>query len=97
MSNLSEFVSEPFTNEAGQVINPGDKVAFVSVGIYSKKPKVHTGIYRGYHKYPKSGYYSREKSVSVSEVPYKVWDRNQKKHVDGYRTATLQNNFVFKL
>jgi len=35
---IHQFVAEPFTNEIGQTVNPGDRVAYVTKGY-----RVHTG------------------------------------------------------
>lgn len=43
---MTELVVEPFTNEFGQVINPGDEVIFAATG-WNKKVKMHKGVFGG--------------------------------------------------
>lgn len=43
---MSELRIEPFTNEFGQVINPGDEVVYVATG-YSHQVSVNRGRYQG--------------------------------------------------
>lgn len=85
---VSVFVSAPYTNDLGQTINPGDKVAFVTLNW--KRVHQNAGIYRGYHLQE-----SGSKLVSVSDVPDKVWRNGH--YEDTLRTATLLNNVVFKI
>jgi len=43
---MSELRIEPFTNEFGQTINPGDEVVYVATG-YSHQVNVNRGRYQG--------------------------------------------------
>ena len=42
---MSELVVEPFTNEFGQVINPGDEVLFISTSY--KQTNIRKGVFAG--------------------------------------------------
>ena len=42
---MSELVVEPFTNEFGQVINPGDEVIFISTSY--KQTNIRKGVFAG--------------------------------------------------
>jgi hypothetical protein len=50
----NQFVTEPFVNAVGQTINPGDRVAYVTMG-YNKRVNQNTGWFDGVCKDPKSG------------------------------------------
>lgn len=43
---MPELVAEPFNNEFGQVINPGDPVLFVGYNGYMGA-RVNHGVFRG--------------------------------------------------
>lgn len=47
----NKFVAEPFVNAVGQTINPGDRVAYVTVG-YNKRVDQNTGWFEGVYKDP---------------------------------------------
>jgi hypothetical protein len=49
----NKFVAEPFTNKIGQTINPGDRVAYVSM--YGKRVYQNTGWFDGVFKDPENG------------------------------------------
>jgi hypothetical protein len=63
--------TEPFTNEKGQVINPGDQVIYVTVG--TGRVRVGTGQYVGFRE--SVSYYNGGTNKSV------VIDANKEKNV----------------
>ncbi len=50
----NQFSAEPFVNEIGQTINPGDSIAYVTQG-YSKRVRQNTGWFDGVFKDPVNG------------------------------------------
>lgn len=50
----NQFSAEPFVNEIGQTINPGDRVAYVTQG-YNKRVSQNTGWFDGVYKDPDKG------------------------------------------
>lgn len=48
--NVSKLVVEPFTNEIGQTINPGDKVVAVITG-YNHNVRIITGVFEGVRRH----------------------------------------------
>ena len=50
----NQFSAEPFVNAVGQTINPGDRVAYVTMG-YNKRVNQNTGWFDGVLKDPKNG------------------------------------------
>lgn len=48
--NVSKLVVEPFTNEIGQTINPGDKVVAVTTG-YGHAVDIITGVFEGVRRH----------------------------------------------
>ena len=47
--NVNTFSAEPFTNEIGQTLNPGDKVVAVSTG-YGHQVSVFEGVFEGVYR-----------------------------------------------
>ena len=50
----NQFFAEPFVNAVGQTINPGDRVAYVTMG-YNKRVNQNTGWFDGVLKDPDNG------------------------------------------
>lgn len=78
------FVVEPFVNKIGQTINPGDRVAYVTIG-YNKRVHQGTGWFEGVYKDPDNGKVAltrirgikTKKTVATGKViteRYKDWD-----------------------
>lgn len=68
---MSELVAEAFTNEFGQVINPGDEVVYVGSG-YNHSVSVRQGKFGGVYYdtrrvylYDEKGAYKRDERGSV--------------------------------
>jgi hypothetical protein len=80
----NQFVAEPFVNAVGQTINPGDRVAYVTMG-YNKRVNQNTGWFDGVLKDPKSGavVFTRVRGINTRKTMatgkiiterYKRWD-----------------------
>ena len=93
----NQFAAEPFVNSVGQTINPGDRVAYVSM--YGKCVYQNTGWFDGVCKDPKSGSVvltrirgiNTRKTMATGNVitqHYKRWDysTNPPKQVDSHYT-----------
>lgn len=80
---MTELVVEPFTNEFGQVINPGDEVIFA--GTSWKKTHVRKGIFGGvrYANVTRSFYIKDENGNYVKED-----------YIDRWSGKTYQRNKV---
>jgi len=87
----NQFSAEPFVNAVGQTINPGDRVAYVTMG-YNKRVNQNTGWFDGVCKDPKNGKVvltrvrgiKNKKTMATGKVltqHYKTWDYNQSKYV----------------
>ena len=91
---MSEFKAVSYTNEFGQVINPGDRVIYVGTG-YAHFVSVNQGIFDGVNYYR-----DKIRSVRVSNVPDRRWKWNAEtekgEYADILRTATLPLCRVYK-
>jgi hypothetical protein len=87
----NQFAAEPFVNAVGQTINPGDRVAYVTMG-YNKRVNQNTGWFDGVLKDPKNGnvVFTRVRGINTRKTMatgkvitqhYKTWDYNQSKYV----------------
>jgi len=70
VARINKLVEKPFTNEIGQVINVGDKIAYVTHG--TGRVGVGIGVYEGTNMGPQ--YYSGKDgdvdlSVRVGQIP----------------------------
>jgi hypothetical protein len=94
----NQFSAEPFVNAVGQTINPGDRVAYVTMG-YNKRVNQNTGWFDGVLKDPKNGKVvltrvrgiNTRKTMATGNVitkHYKRWDysTNPPKEVDSHYT-----------
>lgn len=86
------FVSEPFVNAVGQTINPGDRVAYVTIG-YNKRVHQGTGWFDGVYKNPDNGAVvltrirgiNNKKTMTTGKMissHYKRWSIVSGKYVD---------------
>lgn len=87
----SNLIKEPFVNELGQTINPGDEVMFVATSW--KNTRVDKGIFEGVYK--GSGYYSTKDSNGVTAVL--VRRVGEKKYSWERMTSILEQKRVYKL
>ena len=64
---VNTFSAEPFTNEIGQTLNPGDKVVFVTTG-YGHSVGVEQGVFEGVYR---GNLYNKGKitGTRVGQVP----------------------------
>ena len=46
---VNKFVAEPYTNDLGQTLNPGDDVVFVTTG-YNHRVRIETGKFEGVYR-----------------------------------------------
>jgi hypothetical protein len=94
----NQFSAEPFVNEIRQTINPGDRVAYVTIG-YNKRVNQNTGWFDGILKDPKNGKVvltrvrgiKTKKTVATGKVitkHYMRWDytTNPRQQVDAHYT-----------
>ena len=100
----NEFRVEPFVNEFGQTINPGDEIMYAGTGWSSTRHNrgVYAGVYYG--KYRRYGTQVGEEpivAVKVTDVPAKKWHYNYDTktgyHEDIKRHAVLPLKRVYKL
>jgi hypothetical protein len=95
MSTRNKFQAQSFTNEFGQVINPGDQVVYAGLAYQSTNitKAVFEGVYLN-----KGG---SVEAVRVGSVPYQhwIWDQTTRKghHEDRMRKAVLPLRRVYKL
>lgn len=106
MSTVNRFSAEPFTNEFGQVINPGDPVIYA--GSAWKSTRIRKAVFEGVY-YGKNWRDEGEtiQAVRCGNIPTKkfVWDepydrnkKDQKWHYEaGERKAILPLKRVYKL
>ena len=104
MSKKADLRVEPYTNEFGQTINPGDEVIYV--GTSWKTTSVNRGKFAGIY-YNKVGYGVDvgkivQSAVKVEGIPAKrfVWDdfKNKTWHYEEYlRHARLELKRVYKI
>lgn len=100
---MAKFVAEPFTNEFGQIINPGDPVLYV--GTAWKSSSVRRGVYAGVYK-GNDYSYNREtrkydstykiKAVKVTGVPTTKYDKEWNAY-SAERCAILPLMRVYRL
>ena len=95
MRTRNKFQAQSFTNEFGQVINPGDQVVYAGLAYQSTNitKAVFEGVYLN-----KGG---SVEAVRVGSVPYQhwIWDQTTRKghHEDRVRKAVLPLRRVYKL
>ena len=70
---VNTFSAEPFTNEIGQTLNPGDKVVAVSTG-YGHQVSVFEGVFEGVYR---GNLYNKGKitGTRVGQIPVKGHER----------------------
>lgn len=107
---MKEYLKESFTNEFGEVIEPGDRVIAITMG-YSGSISRYEGVYLGkrvYTNYRKEPQY--QTIVQVTEKVSAKWTPEGKKmgwyHPDyrdtkyetrmQTRITTLHNNYIYK-
>jgi hypothetical protein len=104
VSKRPDFSAEPFTNQFGQVINPGDKVMFIATQY--KRTYSAIGTYEGVNRNEVYNYNSREKTIKITSVRVGgipssrfCYDKKSKTYdrVDVIRTTTLPLKRIFKL
>ena len=86
------LVHEAFTNEIGQTINPGDRVAYVSHGY-----RVHqnTGYFDGVYKDNQGNIvFTRISGIHTTKMVDKVYDRVE---CEPWGTTVLQRHRIFKI
>jgi hypothetical protein len=86
-----QFNAQPFVNEFGQVINPGDKVIAVSDG-YNHEVKVRQGVFSGIN-YDDRG---RETSVRVIVEVYR-YDYKMGQYVTKQGAIALPRKRIYKI
>lgn len=99
----AQFFEESFTNTFGQLIQPGDKVAYVGTSYGSSI--LYQGVFAGVnyrtHEYGAKKGQRYISSIRIKDVPCRVfdWDSNTRTgiHRDTFRTASLQLKRVVKL
>lgn len=69
--NVSKLVVEPFKNELGQTINPGDKVMAVTTG-YGHTVDIITGVFEGVRRHNTSNNIT---GTSLKDVPVHYVER----------------------
>jgi hypothetical protein len=88
----NQFVAEPFVNAVGQTINPGDRVAYVTMG-YNKCVNQNTGWFEGVLKDPDNGkvVFTRIRGINTTKTmatgkmitaQYQRWNIATGKYVD---------------
>lgn len=106
---MSEFVAESFTNEFGQVINPGDEVVYA--GVSYKSTRFNRGTFDGVYKEQRRNYDYKTRSygdveeiitaVRVGGVEDRRWFYDEETKKSGWkpvvRKAILPLKRVFKL
>lgn len=92
---MSRYVVESFTNEFGQVINPGDDIIYISSS--AKIITVKEGTFSGV-------FYDRDRqnkeyicSVRVDNVDAEKWDKDLKDYKKVKTHAVLFNMRVYKI
>ncbi len=106
---MKPYLLEAFTNELGDVIQPGDKVLIITSG-YGHNVNRYVGVFLGLRK---EKYYSnRERITAVVQYEIKVhgkWNKDGKRLHWGHpdfsrleyehrmvvRRSTLHNNFIY--
>ena len=69
---MSDFYAEPYENEFGQVIKPGDEVVFVAT---SWQTKIKKGIFRGVFKGNQARYVpKRDESGALITEEVRLWN-----------------------
>jgi hypothetical protein len=68
---VSKLVAEPFVNEIGQTINPGDKVLAVTTG-YGHTVDIITGLFEGVRRHLKSDCIT---GTSLKDIPERFSER----------------------
>lgn len=108
---MKPYDSQPFTNDIGQVINPGDSVLIITSG-RGKAFYTRVGTYLGTRQ--STSYYGKDKRQVVCEGPARLfgkfdangkrlsWDSPEAKHYEYTfktvtRRTTLKCNRVYKL
>jgi hypothetical protein len=100
MSKKADFRVEPFVNQFGQVLKPGDEVIYAGTGWKSTRfgKGKFAGVYYGW------GWQSdntKPSAIKIENVPYRnfIWDSVTKTgyHEDAFRHAVLPLKRAFRL
>ena len=77
---MSEFVIEPWTNDIGQIINPGDEVIFA--GTSWKQTHIRKGIFGGvrYANVTRSFYVKDENGNNIKEDYVDRWGKTYQRN-----------------
>lgn len=84
---MSEFVVEPWTNDIGQTINPGDEVIFA--GTSWKQTRIRKGIFGGvrYANVTRSFYVKDENGNYIKEDYVDRWGKTYQRNKVENKTA----------
>jgi hypothetical protein len=80
---MSELVVEPFVNEFGQVINPGDEIIFV--GTSWKQTQIRKGVFGGVHydmKYNSRDMKDADGNVVMETTPWGVTRQKRENYLE---------------
>jgi hypothetical protein len=90
---MNPYLDKPFTNDLGQVIQPGDKVIAIASG-YCHRTNVYEGVLLGVRQ--STGYSGEERFTPVCRVKRSVgWGKN-KTYVERQTTLPLGRVYAIK-